>query len=353
MPMAQPTKFDRSKSEHSADEIARVLESDGIVLLPTETVYGAFVRSGSQRARDRLFALKGRPTTRGVAEYVSDVEDAERRFGPLPAQAIRLAEAYWPGPLTLVVRTDPSLGLRCPRHPIFPEVLARVPEGVVGTSANLSGEPAPKSIQQIPTTFLDEVDFALADEAAVTGRASTVIGLDPRDSEVPPSLRPVEWLRPGDLTPEELAPLLHPRLTFVCTGNTCRSPMARAIASELWPVELLGTVDFRSCGLSCAEGEPASEGALAAARKFGWDLSDHHSQPALRAGLLGSDVILVMTESHRRHILSVLPRLAPRIIVLGGADGIPDPFGGSPEVYEDCARSLKRSLSRLIKEWVP
>ncbi len=351
--MGQPIEFDTSQMQSIADAVARHLERDDVVLLPTETVYGLFVRSGSPRARERLFSLKGRPSSKAVAEYVADVEDAEQRFGPLPPQAIRLGNALWPGPLTLVVQGDPSLGLRCARHPLLEEVLARVPKGIVGTSANLTGEPAPGSVQCVSPGLLGGVDLAISDDAAVTGSASTVLGLRPGAPEIPPCSRPVEWVRSGAVTREDVAPLLLPRLTFVCTGNTCRSPMARAIAEEIWPEEALGAVDFRSCGLSCGEGEPASEGALGVAKKFGWDLSAHGSQPASPVDLLGSDVILVMTESHRRHILSALPRLAPRIFVLGAPEGIPDPFGGSSEVYEQCARSLKRSIGRLIKEWMP
>ncbi len=351
--MGSSRDFKTSETEIVVEEIVAILAREGIVLLPTETVYGLFVRSGSPRARQRLFQLKRRPDSKAVAEYVRDVEDAERRFGPLPPQAVRLAEAFWPGPLTLVLRTEPSLGLRCARHPIFPRLLESVPEGIVGTSANITGEAPAHAIRDVAPALLDGVDAAIADDAAVLGRSSTVLGLPAGEPELPPSSRPVEWIRTGEVAPADVAPFLPPRITFVCTGNTCRSPMARAIATELWPSESLGDVVFHACGLSCAEGEPASDGALFAATELGLDLSAHRSQPATRVGLLGSDVVLVMTESHRRHILSVLPRLEPRVIVLGDPHGIPDPFGGSSDIYMECARSLKRSISRLIKEWMP
>ncbi len=147
-------------------------------------------------------------------------------------------------------------------------------------------------------------------------------------------------------------------VVFVCTGNTCRSPLAMALARSLWP----GTVSFLSAGLQAAPEQPASGGALAAAAARGLDLQGHRAR-GLDASLVErADWLIGMTRSHVALLKTRLGREdRVRIGLLGAAnldlsdlpipevEEVADPFGGDLAVYESTAGQL----ARLLHAWQP
>jgi protein-tyrosine-phosphatase len=159
----------------------------------------------------------------------------------------------------------------------------------------------------------------------------------------------------GDNRPESF------RLLFVCSGNTCRSPLAHAIAER----ELGGLgwrVEVRSGGVSALSGTPASSGSLDAARRHGLDLSRHRSREVDEALIDWADLILVMSPSH----LVRLAQLggAGKAALLdafaqgeeGGDDvgaGVPDPFGGDDEAYEETYRTLEELVPKALRRLEP
>ena len=148
------------------------------------------------------------------------------------------------------------------------------------------------------------------------------------------------------------------RVLFVCTGNTCRSPLAERLARR--ELDSLGWdgVEVASAGAAAGEGSPASEGARAAARRHGLDLSDHASRPLTPELIEASDLVLVMSPSHHATV-SYLGGEGKVALIGAFAEGrnglegrpVPDPFGGDDEVYEATFRVLEdlvvRSLRRL------
>ena len=143
------------------------------------------------------------------------------------------------------------------------------------------------------------------------------------------------------------------RLVVLCTGNTCRSPLAAAAFRE----ELGGDrerVEIVSAGTAAADGQPASSGALAAGAREGLDLSGHEARRVTAGLLRGADLVLVMEREHlraaaalgadpeRTHVLSEWPP--------PGAPEAPvaDPFGGSAETYEECLRRIRRHVRRIV-----
>ena len=138
-------------------------------------------------------------------------------------------------------------------------------------------------------------------------------------------------------------------LLLVCTGNTCRSPMAEAIARDLLRDED-AVVD--SAGVSAGLGAAATPEALAAAAELGLDLSGHRSQPLTPERVAQADQILTMTAAHRDLVLRAVPEAADRTSVLDEDGDIADPFGGTLADYRVTAEQIKTALLRRLRESV-
>ena len=169
-------------------EAIDVLRAGGIVALPTDTVYGLAVALDSPAGLERLFEAKRRPTDRAIAVLLADADQAAELVALTP-QARHLAEAFWPGGLTLVLarRGDrdlpealaggrPTLGVRVPDHPA-PRTLAAAVGPLPTTSANLSGEPEAPDAVAIERLFGDRIDLVLDGGPARGGPPSTVVDL--------------------------------------------------------------------------------------------------------------------------------------------------------------------------------
>lgn len=137
------------------------------------------------------------------------------------------------------------------------------------------------------------------------------------------------------------------KLLFVCTGNTCRSPMAEAFFRKAAAERGVGErFCARSCGLAASAGAPASVHAAEAAAELGADLSEHRSRMATPELLAGADAIYCMSPAHRAAIVSALPQLSGRVFVLDPP--VPDPFGGDLAAYRATARALNAEVNGLL-----
>jgi L-threonylcarbamoyladenylate synthase len=174
----------------SRTEAARVLASGGLVAFPTDTVYGIAVALETPGGIERLFAAKHRPPDKAIALLIADVAQAGE-IGELNAPAAALADAFWPGGLTLVLplRPDrslpasllgdrtiaaPKVGLRVPDHEA-PRSLARAVGPLPTTSANRSGEPEARDADELEAQLGDALDLILDGGPAHGGPASTVV----------------------------------------------------------------------------------------------------------------------------------------------------------------------------------
>ena len=149
-------------------------------------------------------------------------------------------------------------------------------------------------------------------------------------------------------------------ILFVCTGNTCRSPLAealckRALADRLGcdpaGLEARGFV-VRSAGVAAYPGDDPSPGAVEAARELGADLSAHRSRPLNPELLASATDVVAMTRSHAYLLTARFPGLGPPPVLLCGDGDLDDPIGGELGVYRDCAAKVRLHLDRLIAEWL-
>jgi len=157
-------------------KVVEVLRQGGVVVFETDTVWGVGCRVGDVRALERLYKIKQRDKSKPTAILVSDVGMAEK-YGVMGKRALELAKKYWPGGLTLVVeaRGGGTVGLRVPDHKELLEVIEELGEGVVASSANFAGEPAPRTRSEIDEKLVAKVDLVMPSYAkASDGEASTV-----------------------------------------------------------------------------------------------------------------------------------------------------------------------------------
>lgn len=312
-----------------------LLAGDGVVAFPTETVYGLAINAASERARERLYALKGRDAKKPMARYVVSPNQMDAYVPRLPRTARRLAEAMWPGPLTLVLDgPETTEGFRCSSHPFVAALAMSSDPPFIGTSANPSGTPPLRRARDIDRVLGDGVDLIVADDQAISHRASTVLRIHPDDRR--------ELMREGEIGLEMIDRELRPRILFVCTGNTCRSPMAVALWRRAEEADDVDLSDLFSAGLAAYEGQPASEGARAAMERRGRTLAHHRACPVTADLLTRMDRIYALTAAHRDALLSAAPEVEDRLTLLDPAgDDVIDPFGGSDEDYEACAQHLE------------
>jgi L-threonylcarbamoyladenylate synthase len=168
---------------------AHILREGGLVAFPTETVYGLGADATNAAAIARLYQAKGRPAFNPLIAHVGDLA-AAREIGRFDAAALRLAEAFWPGPLTLVLpKTDTcavadlatagldTVAIRIPAHPIARDILRVFGRPVVAPSANLSGHVSPTTAAHVRSDLEGRIDLIVDGGAVAVGVESTIVGI--------------------------------------------------------------------------------------------------------------------------------------------------------------------------------
>ena len=333
-------------------QTVQALAEGGLVALPTETVYGLAASAINAEAVDRLLQAKGRPTGQPLTLALKSADDALDYVPRMTPLARRLARRCWPGPLTLVVDDEESeslvrqlpdsvqqavvpagtTGLRVPAHPMILDVLRMLTGPVVLTSANRSGEPDAVNADEVVRQLGDDVALILDDGPSHYGQPSSVVRVDGGRYEI---------LREGVVTHATLQRLASFMVVLVCTGNTCRSPMAEALlrgrlaermGCKIEELEDRGIV-VESAGVAAGRGAPTTTEAHDVMREMGLNLTEHSSQPLTEQLVRNADVVLAMTRAHREAIVTHWPDAAERVHLLrhDGTD-VSDPIGGSREV---------------------
>jgi L-threonylcarbamoyladenylate synthase len=182
-----------SPQRDAIQEAARWILNGGVVALPTDTLYGLAADPFSPAGVARVFAVKGRGAGRALPLIAADAEQVAEHLGQLPPAGQRLAERFWPGPLTLLVTAPRGLardvtggtgtvGVRVPADAVARAICAEAGRPITATSANASGEPPTPDPDQVERTLGDRIDLLIDTGTTRGGAASTIVdvtGADP------------------------------------------------------------------------------------------------------------------------------------------------------------------------------
>ena len=190
-----------------------ILKTGGVIILPTETVYGLFAQALNKEAVEHVYHLKKRPKDKALNLNVADYETILTYSKHQPAYLRKIYNNFLPGPLTLIIEANDrvpawinsglsTIGFRIPDHPVTLDLIKKAGP-LIGPSANISGQESGKTFSEIQHQFDEEVE-GFSDDEALTGLDSTILDLSGQDARI---------LRQGAITKEQLMAAI-PELTF-------------------------------------------------------------------------------------------------------------------------------------------
>ena len=205
------------KEQEELTEAAALLRAGELVAVPTETVYGLAGNGLDEQAVEAIYEVKGRPQVKPLSLMVPDAGAMERYCEEVPPQAHALAKRFWPGPLTIVLRSKDlvpaivraggeTVGLRCPDHPMTLELLRLSGIPFAAPSANPSGEPSPKTAEEVEAYFDGKIAAIVDGGPCGLGKESTILDM---------SRAPFRILRQGALPAEEIVDALVDEMEIV------------------------------------------------------------------------------------------------------------------------------------------
>ncbi|HOK79693.1 MAG TPA: L-threonylcarbamoyladenylate synthase [bacterium] len=323
--MANIVNLLTNSQKEIVEKVIVALKNSGVAIVPTDTVYGLVCDGENDCAKENVYLLKNRPESKPLIGFIRDIEIA-KNIAYIPDGFLSFISNRWPGRHTFIfqskiessyiVGNDKTIALRIPDYPLINNLCDSF-SILASTSANISFSKSACCIEKIDAELLEKVAIVV-DGGEILGRESAI------------------W----DMT-EGIPQLIRGRVLFVCSGNSCRSPMAQALLKNV-----IGDkkIEVLSAGTDTNFSGRASKATIDVLRETGISIENFVSTLLTEHLVECADLIFVMEEKHRERVLEIMPQAMDKIFVLN----VPDPAGGDIFQYREIRDIIKERIEREV-----